>query len=186
MPSQHRSSSRSRTRRSAAPEPHTLHTVSQLEIPRFGALLAPFISQVPTDAMPRFLALLERGAANRYREWADLLPDHAEALLTCAASEDEIADRIEAAFTLDPSLRDTVNAPLPGAIDTYRKAFGGLDVWDQLRVQANAERQGAQAWRNIATRVDDPEVLDALATCSTLEEASADRLDELIAAHAPS
>jgi hypothetical protein len=146
--------------------------VSQLEIPRFGALLAPFISQVPTDAMPRFLALLERGAANRYREWAELLPAHADALLTCAASEDEIADRIEA-------------APLPGAIDTYRNAFGGLDVWDQLRVQANAERQGAQAWRNIATRVDDPAVLDALATCSTLEEASADRLDELIATHAP-
>ena len=160
--------------------------MSQLEIPRFGALLAPFISQVPSDAMPRFLALLERGAANRYREWAVLLPDHADTLLTCAASEDEIADRIEAAFTLDPSLRDTVQAPLPGAIDAYRRAFGALDVWDQLRVQANAERQGAQAWRNIATRVDDPEVLDALATCSSLEEASADSLDELIATHAPS
>jgi hypothetical protein len=159
--------------------------VSQLEIPRFGALLAPFISQVPTDAMPRFLALLERGAANRYREWAAMLPDHADALLSCAASEDEIADRIEDAFTLDPSLRDVVSAPLPGALDTYREAFAGLDVWDQLRVQANAERQGAQAWRNIATRVDEPSVLAALAGCAALEEASADELDELIARHAP-
>ena len=159
--------------------------MSQLEIPRFGALLAPFISQVPPDAMPRFLALLERGAANRYREWAEMLPDHADVLLSCAASEDDIADRIEAAFTLDDMHRDVVAAPLPGAIDTYRKAFGGLDVWDQLRVQANAERQGAQAWRGIATRVGDQVVLDALAACSALEEASADRLDALIAAHAP-
>ena len=159
--------------------------MSQLEIPRFGALLAPFISQVPPDSMPRFLALLERGAANRYREWAEMLPDHADVLLSCAASEDDIADRIEAACTLDDMHRDVVTAPLPGAIDTYRKAFGGLDVWDQLRVQANAERQGAQAWRGIATRVGDQVVLDALAACSALEEASADRLDALIAAHAP-
>jgi hypothetical protein len=159
--------------------------VSQIEIPRFGALLAPFISQVPPEAMPRFLALLERGAAGRYREWVNMLPDHSEDLLSCAASEDEIADLIEAAFTLDPSLHDAVNAPLAEALRTYRDAFVGFDVWDQLRVQANAERQGAQAWRNIAQRIDEPSVLAALARCSALEEASADRLDELIASHAP-
>ena len=159
--------------------------VSQLEIPRFGALLAPFISQVPPEAMPRFLALLERGAADRYREWATMLPDHAAALLSCAESEDAIADLIEAAFTLDPSLREAVAAPLPGAVAAYRAAFAGLDVWDQLRVQANAERQGAQAWRNIAKQIDEPTVLAALARCSALEEASADCLDELIAGHAP-
>ena len=159
--------------------------VSQLEIPRFGALLAPFISQVPPETMPRFLALLERGAADRYREWATMLPDHSEVLLSCAASEDAIADLIEAAFTLDPSLRDAVTAPLPGAVAAYRDAFGGLDVWDQLRVQASAERQGAQAWRNIAKQIDEPSVLSALARCSALEEASADHLDELIATHAP-
>lgn len=159
--------------------------MSQLDFPRFGALLAPFISQVPPEAMPRFLALLERGAADRYREWAAMLPGHAEELLSCAASEDEIADLIEAAFTLDPSLRDAVTSPLPDALRTYRDAFAGLDVWDQLRVQANAERQGAQAWRNIAQRIEQPSVLAALARCSALEEASADRLDELIASQAP-
>jgi hypothetical protein len=160
--------------------------VSQLEIPRFGALLAPFISQVPADAMPRFLALLERAAANRYREWADALPEFADQLLACAASEDAISDRIEAAFPLDPALRNQVHAPLQGAVDTYRAAFATFDVWDQLRVQADAERQGAQAWRNIALRVDSPDQLAALTDCSTLEEASADALDALIALHAPS
>ena len=158
--------------------------MSQLEIPRFGALLAPFISQVPHEVRPRFLALLERGAADMYRLWASMLPDHAEVLTSCAASEDEIADRIEAAFALDPSLRHAVTAPLSGALATYRDALAGLDVWDQLRVQANAERQGAQAWRNIATQVVEPSVVAALACCSQLEEASADRLDQLIASHA--
>ena len=159
--------------------------MTELEIPRFGALLAPYISQVPPETVPRFLALLERGAADRYRHWAALLPQHAEVLLACAASEDEIADRIEAAFTLEPSLRDAVNAPLSGALDTYVAVFGDFALWDQLRIQANAERQGAQAWRGIASRIEDATVLDALARCSALEEASADTLDRLIAEHAP-
>jgi hypothetical protein len=158
--------------------------MAALEIPRFGALLAPFIGQVPAPVVPRFLALLEREAANRYRHWAALLPEHADTLLACASSEDEIADRIEAAFDLDPSLRDLVHAPLPGAIETYVAVFSDFDVWDQLRIQANAERQGAQAWRSIAERGAAPGTLEALAKCSALEEASADLLDRLIAEHA--
>ncbi len=156
--------------------------MAQLQIPNFGQLLAPYIGQVPPSIMPRFLALLERGAADRYREWAAMLPAHAEVLLQCAASEDEIADRIESVFSLDEALRDELVAPLPGAKRTYYDAFSGMDVWDQLRVQANAERQGAQAWRNIATRTTDDRVLAELAACSALEEESADRLDALIAA----
>ena len=153
--------------------------------PNFGALLAPYIGQVPPGTRPRFLALLERGAAQRYRYWAGLLPDHAGVLLACAASEDEIADRVEALFTLDPALRAELEAPLPAARDTYYEVFAGLDVWDQLRIQAGAERQGAQAWRTIAADHPDPHAVAELATCSALEEASADRLDQLIAAHAP-
>ena len=95
------------------------------------------------------------------------------------------AHRIEGAFALDESLRDALEAPLPDAKRTYYDVFTDMDVWDQLRVQANAERQGARAWRNIATRTTDQRVLEQLATCSTLEEASADRLDALIATHAP-
>jgi hypothetical protein len=157
--------------------------MSELEIPAFGALLAPFIGQVPAEGRPRFLALLERGAADRYRVWAEMLPAHDDVLLSCAASEDEIADRIEAAFTIDPSTLEALHAPLPGARDTYYAVFEQYSVWDQLRIQANAERQGAQAWRNIAARTTDAHVLEQLAACSALEEASADRLDALVAAH---
>ena len=88
----------------------------ELHIPAFGTLLAPYIAQVPASGLPRFLALLERGAAERYRHWADTLPQHAADLLKCAASEDEIADRIEAAFALDPALADAIRAPLPAAM----------------------------------------------------------------------
>jgi hypothetical protein len=159
--------------------------MTDLQIPNFGALLAPYIGAVPAEAMPRFLALLERGAAERYRGWAEMLPEHAEALLTCSSAEDEIADRVEAVFALDESLREALEAPLPEAKRTYYDVFTGMDVWDQLRVQANAERQGAQAWRNIASRTSDQRVIDEMAACSALEEASADRLDALIATHAP-
>lgn len=159
--------------------------MSDLEIPRFGALLAPYIGQVPAEAMPRFLALLERGAADRYRHWADLLPAHRDVLLTCAAAEDEIADRVDAVFALHPDHADALHAPLPAARDTYVAAFEGHDVWDQLRIQADAERQGAHAWRSIAARTDDVAVITELSACSALEEASADRLDALIATHAP-
>ena len=159
--------------------------MTSVSIPRFGELLAPYISRVPADTRPRFLALLERGAAARYRMWAEELPEHADVLLVCSRAEDEIADRIEGAFALDESLREAVYAPLDEATRTYYDAFSPHPIWDQLRIQANAERQGANAWRGIAASHPDPRVVEVLHGCSALEEASADRLDALIAAHAP-
>lgn len=153
--------------------------------PDFGALLGEFIGQVPSGTMPRFLALLERGAADRYRHWAELLPDHAQVLLACAAAEDEIADRVEQAFLLDDSLREQLEAPLPAATARYHETFAPYSVWDQLRIQAQAERQGARAWRAIAARHPDPHVVAVLHDCSALEEASAARVDALVATHAP-
>ncbi len=154
--------------------------MTDLAIPRFGELLGPFIARVAPETMPRFLALLERGAADRYRQWAERLPDHRNGLLRCAAREDEIADRVESAFALDESLRPQLEAPLDEAIAVYYDVFAPLSIRDQLRVQANAERQGAQAWRNIASRHPDPDVIVELNECSRLEEESADWLDDLL------
>jgi hypothetical protein len=154
--------------------------MTDLAIPRFGEILGPFIARVAPETMPRFLALLERGAADRYRQWAERLPAHRDGLLRCAAREDEIADRIEGAFVLDESLRPQLEAPLDEAIAVYYDVFAPLSIRDQLRVQANAERQGAQAWRSIASRHPDPAVIDELNECSRLEEESADWLDDLL------
>ncbi len=154
--------------------------MTDLAIPRFGELLGPFIARVAPDTMPRFLALLERGAAERYRRWADALPDHHEGLSRCAEREDEIADRIDGAFALDEALRPQLEAPLSDAIAVYYDVFAPLSIRDQLRVQADAERQGANAWRGIASRHSDPAVIAELNECSRLEEESADYLDDLV------
>ena len=58
--------------------------MSPVEAPNFAVLLGPWIADIPNEAVPRFLALLERGAAERYRGWADQLPELAEGLLECA------------------------------------------------------------------------------------------------------
>jgi hypothetical protein len=50
-----------------------------------------------------------------------------------------------------------------------------------LRIQADAERQGANAWRLIAATLSDPEIAAELEACSELEEQSAIHLEDLLA-----
>lgn len=121
---------------------------------------------------PRFLAMLERTAADRYRAWAEQLPQHRDLLLGCAGREDEIADRIEAAFAASEGELDRLRSLLPQAREIYYAAFDGVGVMDQLRMQADAELQGANAWRSVAKGVTDEAVRRELATCSELEEHS--------------
>ena len=154
------------------------------ESPNFGALLAPILTRVDAVARPRFLALLERTAADRYRLWASQLPVHADVLLACAAREDEIADRVEAVFAIDDETHDELRALLPEARDLYYAVFDGRDIRDQIRMQADAELQGANAWRSIASRISDPVILSELARCSELEEASSRAICEFLDADA--
>ncbi len=142
------------------------------ETPNFGILLAPVLGRVEAQSRPRFLALLERTAADRYRHWASLLPSDAEALLGCAAREDEIADRVEAAFEIDAATLEALKMLLPEARALYYAAFDGYSVHEQIRMQSDAEVQGANAWRSIAASVTDPVVFEELARCSELEELS--------------
>jgi hypothetical protein len=143
-----------------------------VETPNFGLLLAPILSQVDSAARPRFLALLERTAADRYRQWATQLPTQADVLLACASREDEIADRIEAAFSIGDAKLEELKSLLPAARDIYYSAFENFDVHEQIRMQSDAELQGAHAWRSIAANVSDPSLLGELAKCSELEEMS--------------
>ncbi len=151
------------------------------EAPNFGELLGRYIGRVPPASVPRFLARLERGAADRYRAWAAALPAHAEQLLACAAREDEIAVRAEALFPVIPEDLAAIEDALPGARESYFAVFEGLSLKQQLALQAAAERQGAQAWQGLK-RDDAPaaqlEELDAL---SALERETADKVDALVA-----
>jgi mannose-6-phosphate isomerase-like protein (cupin superfamily) len=156
--------------------------------PEFGRLLAPLLGDLSPAVLPAFLARLERTAADRYRSWAQALPAWAGELLQCADAEDEIADRIIAAFPISADDAAMLEARLPDARTIYYDAFAGLSPVEQLEMQAAAERQGANAWRSVAARNPglSNEVGAVLASCSALEEASADRVDALLARPTPS
>jgi hypothetical protein len=159
--------------------------VSELTIPNFGVLLGPAIRQVPERSRPAFLALLERGAADRYRHWASRVADAAEGLSACAEREDAIARRVDALFPAPEDDHAVIERAFPIARDAYYGVFEGLPLLDQLRIQANAERQGAAAWRSLAAGQPETSVREALEACAVLEETSADHLDALIANPTP-
>jgi hypothetical protein len=64
--------------------------------------------------------------------------------------------------------------------DTYYAVFAGLTPIEQMTIQANAERQGAAAWRGLIESENDEAVRAALEECAQIEEASADYLDALL------
>jgi len=150
------------------------------DIPNFGELLAPYIGQVPAAAVPNFLALLERGAAERYRQWAGQMPEHAEGLLACAAREDEIADTADGLFPIADELRQEISQPLPQARDVYYAVFADLELNDQLAIQADAELQGAAAWRGMISDDTAADLRAGLEHCAQLEETSSAFLRNLL------
>lgn len=153
--------------------------MSEIDIPNFGELLAEHLGAVPPEAYPYLLSQLERTAAERYRGWADAVPEHRDGLLTCAAREDEIADRVEAMFPPSAEHRALVGGIIPNAKATYYSAFEPYTPIEQMTIQANAERQGANAWQNLKAAY--PEQSAAFDALSATELASADYLDNLLA-----
>ncbi len=152
--------------------------MTAITIPNFGELLAEHLEAIPAEALPYMLSQLERTAAERYRGWADAVPDHREGLLACAAREDEIADRVEAMFPPSEANRELVQAAIPAARATYYEVFDGHSPLEQMTIQANAERQGANAWQGLKEGYPDKaESLDAL---SAIELQSADYLDSIL------
>lgn len=156
--------------------------MSGVNAPDFASLLAPHIQTVPEEALPSFLARLERSAAERYRMWADALPEHAEGLLECAAREDAIADRVEGVYPVTaPDQVAAIDSAIMPAKETYYAVFADLTPIQQMAIQANAERQGAAAWRGMIENERDESTRIALEECARIEEASADYLDALLA-----
>ena len=152
--------------------------MADFEIPNFGELLAEHLGAVPPEAYPFLLSQLERTAADRYRGWAQDVPEHAEGLLACAQSEDEIADRVESMFPPSPEHRALVARIIPEAKETYYSAFDSFTPIQQMTIQAGAERQGAGAWQNLKTLY--PDRADEFDALSKIELGSADYLNTLL------
>lgn len=153
--------------------------MSKVNIPNFAEVLVEHLSGVPAQAYPFLLSQLERTAAARYRTWADEVPEHRDGLLECAVREDEIAERVEAMFPPTPEDRVQVERMLPAARDAYYAVFEGYAPIEQMRIQADAEKQGAAAWQNLKQSYpDNSEAFDQL---SAIELESAAYLERLLA-----
>lgn len=152
--------------------------MSKLKIPLFGELLAPFLTPIPAEAKPGALALLERGAAERYRGWADAVPEYRMGLLACAAREDQIANKIDALLPIPLEQRETVDALIVLAKQAYFAVFENLSVIDQMTIQASAERQGSRAWPGFIP--DYPDIAKDLQSLSEIELVSAEYLDQIL------
>ena len=152
--------------------------MSDIKIPNFGELLAEHLGAVPPEAYPYLVSQLERTAAARYRGWAEEVPEHRDGLMACAAREDEIADKVEALFPPSEAHRALVADIIPRAKATYYAAFEPYTPAEQMTIQANAERQGANAWQTLKAAY--PEHGDAMDELSAIELSSADYLDGLL------
>ena len=56
--------------------------------------------------------------------------------------EDEIADRIEAILPVPAEHEALVSSLLPDTIAVYYDAFSAYTAWEQLAIQADAEKTG--------------------------------------------
>ena len=72
-----------------------------------------------------------------------------------------------------------MSALLPDTIAVYYEAFSAYTPWEQLAIQADAEKQGSAAWPNLIPAF--PEHQDELNALSKLELESGDYLDALLA-----
>jgi len=152
--------------------------MTEVTIPNFGELLAEHLADLPPEALPVLLANLERGAAGRYRQWATELTNFEDDILASADREDDIANRVEQLFPISDDHQKTVDRIVPKAIKTYMNVFEGLTAIEQITIQANAERQGAAAWRGLVEAY--PQFSSQLEQLALTEETNADQLDSLL------
>jgi hypothetical protein len=150
--------------------------------PSIALLLAPLTRGLAEAERPAFLARLERMAAQRYRAWAAKAPAFAAELNACAEREDEIARRADALFPMSAAQEAKLAELGLRAREIYASLFVGLPLREQLALQAEAERQGGAVWRALGATESLPSaVREALAECAALEDASAERLEALLA-----
>jgi len=152
---------------------------------RMEGLSAPILEQLPAEHRPVLLAMLERGAAKRYRQWSEGAADASErdGLLACAAREEAIAAAAEALVANPAEILATFTVHLPALRDAFTAVYGDKSRLEQLAVQAAGERVGAAIWRRFAATAG-PEAQATFLRCAELEEESAEFLDQLLSQRA--
>lgn len=153
------------------------------QLPSVGELIAPIIGDVPEEQRPLLVALAEKIAAGRYRDWAEQASgSDRHALLACADREEEIARRVESLYPDAAAVQADLLVKHPDIEQAYRDLFSGHQIQDQYAIQADGERLGAATWRALARDADRDEQRKVFFDNAELEEASAAMLEALVAA----
>ncbi|MEY2399091.1 MAG: hypothetical protein QOJ00_2265 [Actinomycetota bacterium] len=154
-------------------------------VPDIVLTLAPVLEATDPYDHPVLIAMLERWAAERYREWADAVGDVAAvtALTACADREEAIAERVEALYPDAAAVQERLAAAHPLLKGALAGAYTWRPVDEQWAQQAEAERLGAATWRSFkrhALADGNGEAADVFEQCALMEEASAEVLENLL------
>ncbi len=151
------------------------------ELPNLAEILGGVLERVPREQRPLLVAIAERMAAQRYREWAaqPSYDAHRSQLFACAQREEEIADRIESLYPDAAVVQSQILAKNPDVEEINRGLFAGRPLSEQLTIQARGERLGAATWRSLA-RDAKRAFQEAFQACALLEEESAAALEAIL------
>jgi hypothetical protein len=141
----------------------------------------PLLPLVTPEEVPMVVAVLERIAATKYRDWAEQADDTVErdGMLACAQREDEIAEFIESLQTDPQSMEASLRERIPDFEQRYDAVMAGLSRTEQLRIQAEGEMGGADYMGQFAAASEGAVAarFESLALC---EEANSKYLFRLI------
>jgi hypothetical protein len=150
------------------------------DLPNIAEYVGPLLARVSSEESPLLIAIAERLAAARYREWAEACGDPAQRaeLIACADREEEIAGRVEALFPNAAETQEKIRANVPELVELNDTLFTGRPIADQYAIQASGERVGASTWRSFAQGAE-PTARETFLECAELEERSAVVLERL-------
>jgi hypothetical protein len=155
---------------------------AEVELPNVAELLARVLQRVPAERRPLLIAIAERMAAARYRDWASQVADPARRseLLACADREEEIARRVEAMSPEAAAIQRDILAKNADLEEINRSLFAGRPLAQQFAIQAQGERLGAATWRSFARQAEAGRARDTFLSCAALEEQSAAFLESFL------
>jgi hypothetical protein len=152
------------------------------DLPSVAAILGPVLQRVGWEQQPLLVAITERLAAQRYRQWAtDCTREPLQTqLLACADREEEIAGRAEALYSDAAAIQRGILVMNPEIVEINRTIFAGRPLVQQFAIQAQGERLVAATWRALAEQERDASRRAVFLACAALEEESAAFLESLL------
>jgi hypothetical protein len=152
-------------------------------LPNVAEVLGQVLQRVAIEQQPLLIAVAERLAAQRYRDWAQdgTMRLHSSQLLACAEREEDIASRVESLYPEAAAIQRAIVDSNPDLEEINRTLFAGRPLAQQFAIQANGERLGAATWRAFAERQPNASSRSIFLACAELEEASALVLESILA-----